>query len=87
VTEAEIERMLRALASATEALQSSQRAFERLQREMDQIEEIVALRQRTLDTAYAAHPERFARRPIAKRPPTTVYINPPLEVNSPDTSL
>jgi putative transposase len=53
----------------------------------DQIEEIVAIRQRTLDTAYAAHPERFARHPIAKRPPTTVYINPPLEVNSPDISL
>ena len=43
----------------------------------DRLEEAVAQRQRVLDAAYARHPERFIRgRPIAKRPPHTVSINP-----------
>jgi putative transposase len=41
------------------------------------LEEAIAQRQRVLDAAYAHHPERFIRgRPIAKRPPHTVSINP-----------
>ncbi len=35
-------------------------------------------RARTLNTAYAAHPERFVRRPpVPASPPSTVWINPP----------
>lgn len=41
------------------------------------VEQVAATRQRALDQAYAAHPERFVRgRPIAKRPPTVAAINP-----------
>jgi len=37
-------------------------------------------RSRVLDTAYAAHPERFVqRRPQPARLPAAVWINPPLE--------
>lgn len=36
-----------------------------------------AQRQATLDTAYAAHPERFARRPLPPKLPTQAWINPP----------
>lgn len=32
---------------------------------------------KALDTAHAAHPERFARRLLAKRPPTQAWINRP----------
>ena len=40
--------------------------------------EIVAARQRVLDAAHAAHPERFVRgRPTQKAPPPAVWINPP----------
>lgn len=35
------------------------------------------LRQATLDTAYAEHPERFTRRPIATKLPTIAHINDP----------
>lgn len=35
------------------------------------------LRQVTLDTAYAEHPERFARRPHATKLPTIAHINDP----------
>ena len=46
----------------------------------DKIDETIVLRQQTLNAAYSAHPERFvAGQPFAKRPPKTVYINPPLE--------
>lgn len=39
---------------------------------------IVAARQVVLDEAHRQHPERFVRgRPVQKRPPTTVWINPP----------
>ncbi len=38
----------------------------------------VAARQEVLDSAYAAHPERFVRgRPTAPPAPTAVWINPP----------
>lgn len=38
----------------------------------------VATRQKVLDVAYAAHPERFVRgRPIPPPPPSAVWINPP----------
>jgi putative transposase len=43
------------------------------------VEALLATRQAALDTAYAAHPERFVRgRPVAARPPKVVAINPML---------
>jgi putative transposase len=40
--------------------------------------DIVAARQRVLDAAHAAHPERFVRgRPTQKAPPPAAWINPP----------
>jgi len=48
------------------------------------IEDVLDRRQRALDCAYAANPERFTRgRPIAKQPPTEVWINKPIPA-SPD---
>lgn len=42
-------------------------------------EAVLAVRQQALCDAYAAHPERFTRRPpVAPAPPTQVWINPPL---------
>jgi putative transposase len=39
---------------------------------------IIAIRQRALDAAHAAHPERFVRgRPKHPSPPTAAWINPP----------
>ena len=38
---------------------------------------IQALRQRTLDAAYAANPRRFTRPPVAVGPPTSAWINQP----------
>src|SRR5438105_425470 len=38
---------------------------------------IFAERERVLDTAYAAHPERFAKRPTAGSAPNAVWINKP----------
>lgn len=41
------------------------------------VEEVAVHRQVALDTAYAAHPERFPNGPpLARRPPTSVAINP-----------
>jgi transposase InsO family protein len=41
------------------------------------VDDIAARRQVALDTAYASHPERFPNGPpIARRPPTSVAINP-----------
>lgn len=41
------------------------------------VEEIAARRQVALDTAYAAHPERFPNGPpVVRRPPASVAINP-----------
>ena len=40
--------------------------------------DIIAARQRVLDAAHAAHPERFVTgRPIQKAPPPAAWINPP----------
>jgi putative transposase len=40
---------------------------------------VLAQRQAALDAAYAAHPERFVRRPpAAVAPPTSAWINPPI---------
>lgn len=42
------------------------------------VDERLSHRARVLDAAYAANPERFVGRPPApRRPPTTVWINPP----------
>lgn len=42
------------------------------------VTEVRALRQRTLDAAYAARPERFGhRRPTAPKIPTVAWINQP----------
>jgi len=41
-------------------------------------EAVRAQRQVTLDAAYAAHPDRFARRPAPPKLPTEAWINPPL---------
>jgi transposase InsO family protein len=41
------------------------------------VDEVAAARQRTLDDAYERHPERFVRgRPLVRRPPAIVAINP-----------
>ena len=43
-----------------------------------QVVEVRTKRQRVLDEAYAAHPERFVKgRPIAPKAPDQVWINPP----------
>jgi putative transposase len=45
---------------------------------------VLAARQRVLDAAYAAHPERFVRQaPAAGAPPTAVWINKPATAISP----
>jgi putative transposase len=42
------------------------------------VEQRTVERQAVLDLAYAAHPERFPRgRPVVRRPPREVWINPP----------
>ena len=43
-----------------------------------QAERIVQQRAQTLQAAYGAHPERFARLPRPQLPPTEAWINPPL---------
>ncbi len=44
-------------------------------------DEVLARRQQALDTAYAAHPERFVRgRPVVPRLPEAVWINKPAKV-------
>jgi len=40
-------------------------------------EQVLANRQRAMDAAYAAHPERFARPPVVPQLHTTVWINRP----------
>jgi putative transposase len=50
------------------------------------VEQRVAERQAVLDAAFAAHRERFPRRPpVAQRPPREVWINPPQR--APDAAL
>ena len=49
---------------------------------------VVAARQRVLDTAYAAYPERFSRRaPRANAPATDVWINQPTTAVALDTAV
>ena len=49
----------------------------------DQTASVLAQRQTVLVAAYLAHPERFVRKPpIANRPPSEVWINPPIRTNS-----
>ena len=43
-------------------------------------------RQRTLDAAYRAHPERFTRPPVAPKLPTKVAINDPAKRKEPATN-
>ena len=43
----------------------------------DTAQDVRAARQATLDAAWAAHPERFARRPLAPRIPESAHINDP----------
>ena len=51
-----------------------------------QADDIHAARQRTLDIAFAAHPERFVRKaPVPAAPPSTVWINPPKSPALPPT--
>lgn len=48
-------------------------------------EEVLRRRQETLDAAYAAHPERFVRKPPkVAEPPKEVWINPPRPEKAPD---
>jgi putative transposase len=44
-------------------------------------------RQATLDVAYAAHPERFARRPSPPRLPEVAWINQPAQPATPEAQL
>jgi putative transposase len=48
------------------------------------VEVVAARRQTALDAAFAAHPERFPNgRPVVKRPPEAVHINPlPVETDA-----
>jgi transposase InsO family protein len=46
-------------------------------------EQIRLQRQLTLDHAYTAHPERFARRPRPPQPPEIVWINQPIDQQQP----
>ena len=49
----------------------------------DQTAAVLAQRQTVLDAAYLAHPKRFVRKPpTASRPPSEVWINPPIQANS-----
>ncbi len=52
-----------------------------------QADEVRAKRQRVLDGAYAAHPERFVKgHPIAPKAPDQVWINPPQPATTASTS-
>ncbi len=52
-----------------------------------QVDEVRAKRQRVLDEAYAAHPERFVKgHPIAPKSPGQVWINPPQPATMDSTS-
>lgn len=49
---------------------------------------VIEVRQKTLDAAFAAHPDRFrGRPPRANQLPTAVWINPPKEVGAPVIQL
>ena len=52
-----------------------------------QTDTVLAQRQTVLDAAYLAHPERFVRKPPTPgRPPSAVWINPPIQANSEEKS-
>jgi putative transposase len=51
------------------------------------VDEVLAVRDEALVQAYTAHPERFARQPHAKRPPTVAWINPPHPIELVDPGL
>jgi len=52
-----------------------------------QVDKIRASRQRVLDEAYAAHPERFVKgRPLAPKVPDQVWINPPQSADDADVT-
>ena len=45
---------------------------------------MVAARQLVMDAAFAAHPKRFSvGRPMVKSPPTSVWINKPIDLPKP----
>jgi putative transposase len=51
-----------------------------------QTDEVLMARERVLERAYQAHPERFVRgKPQPERPPTAVWINPPARPDTPTT--
>jgi len=43
------------------------------------VDEVAQKRQKTLDAAFEANPERFRRRPCVNLPSQEVYINPPIK--------
>ncbi len=50
---------------------------------LGRVEQVRQVRQEALDAAYARHPERFVRKPpVAPRPPSAVWINPPKPAGS-----
>jgi transposase InsO family protein len=52
-----------------------------------EVARVTAQRQRALDTAFRAHPERFkGRRPLPPAPPSAVWINPPARDRNGDPS-
>jgi putative transposase len=50
-------------------------------------EQVREQRARTLDQAYAAHLERFSRRPEPSRLPETVWINDPARRSDPTLQI
>ena len=48
-----------------------------------QAEQVITARAAVLDAAYAAHPERFVRKPPRRRLPTAVWINKPINPSEP----
>lgn len=50
----------------------------------DRIDACITARQSVMDAAFLAHPERFPHgRPVVKRPPSKVWINPPITPKAP----
>jgi putative transposase len=50
-------------------------------------QQVLEERTQVLDAAYAAHPERFRRRPKLKPPPAQAWINPPTTSSNTTSSL
>jgi len=52
------------------------------------VDEVIAVRDEALARAYAAHPERFVRKPPrASRPPAVAWINPPRPIELAEQGL